>query len=687
MATIKTAIQIQDKMTPAFQSMNKALNIVLNAFEKVQNVSSKAIDTASIQTARNELVSAKVAIDNVEKGIRNAENAQDKFNESMSRGQFNADGLLNKVKNIALAVGGMNGIQKIFELSDQMATTKARLNLIVDDGGSVEELENKIFDSAMRSRANYQDTADMISKLGSQAKGAFKNNDELIAFAEQLNKNFVLAGTSQQGIESAQLQLTQALASGVLRGEELNAVFENATPVIQKIADYLDVDIGKIRDMASEGQLSAEIVKNALLASSAETNAAFEEMPMTWAQIWTKIKNIALKAFQPVLEKISSMANDPEIQNSFIGLVSGVSIAAQAILQLIDGAIWLYGVLEPFIPLIMGIVGAYVAFNVISSIVCGILNLMSFAQSVHTAATNMQNGATLKATASQYGMNTALLACPLTWIVIGIIAVIAAIYLFVSAWNKATGSTVSATGIIMGIIYSLAAYIYNTFIVYTWNAIAAFVNFFGNVFKDPCGAVKILFYNLAENVIGYIETMAKAIEDVINKIPGVEVDITSGLSSFKNKITEAAQKVKDETGWVEIVGTLDYWDYSDAAHSGYEKGVSIESSISNMSLDKLLNKDKDENPIDLSGIPSNVGDIAGNTGSIKNSLDCTEEDLKYLRDIAEQETINRFTTAEIKIDMTNNNNINNNNDIDGIIEVLEERLHETMEIAAEGVHE
>ena len=427
MATIRTAIQIQDRMSPAFKSMNTVMNIVLNTFEKIQKTSSNAVDTASIQTARTELSRANVILDQAEQEILDANNAQKQFNNNMRSGVNSADGLLNKVKQIALTVGGIAGIKKVLDLSDEMATTTARLNLIVDDKGSVKELENKIFASAMRSRASYQDTADMVSKLGSQAKGAFKNNDELIAFAEQLNKNFVLAGTNQQGIASAQLQLTQALASGVLRGEELNAVFENATPVIQKIADYLEVDIGKIRGMAAEGKLSAQVVKNALLASADETNAAFEKMPMTWAQIWTKMKNIALKAFQPVLNKINQLASNPQVQEAFESFINVISIASQAVLGLIDGMIWLYNILEPFAPVILGIVGAYIAFNLISGITSGILGILAIAHRIAGAAEMLHAGETMAATAAQWGLNSALLACPITWIVILIIALIVAL--------------------------------------------------------------------------------------------------------------------------------------------------------------------------------------------------------------------------------------------------------------------
>ena len=483
MATIRTSIQVQDAATATLNKIDSGLNKVNRGFENV-NTQMSEVPTKGLQATQKMTQSALQAemaykaeaqqLSIIEKeaknilatkgtesieskeilaslyeqrvlvsslkadyeritqsakgtseSIRENEGNQRKFKNEINSTTTSANNLWDKIKGIALTIGGLAGVKKILNLSDEMATTSARLSLIVDDKGSVEQLENKIFASAIRSRAEYQDTADMIGKLGSQAKGAFKNNDELIAFAEQLNKNFILAGTNQQGIASAQLQITQALASGVLRGEELNAVFENATPVIQKIADYLDVPIGKIRDLAKDGKLSAQVVKNALLASADETNAAFEKMPMTWSQIWTKMKNIALKAFQPVLKKINEFANNQKVQAAFESFINVISVASQAVLGLIEGMVWLYGILEPFAPIILGIVAAYVAFNLISGLVSIALGIMSAMETAHAAAAMLASGATLAETAAQWGLNSALYACPIVWIIAIIIALIA----------------------------------------------------------------------------------------------------------------------------------------------------------------------------------------------------------------------------------------------------------------------
>ena len=359
--------------------------------------------------------------------IKNSQENQDKFSNSINTSYSNGNKLLSTIKNIALAVGGISAIKGLFNLSDEMTNNKARLNLIVDDGGSVEALQNKIFVSAMNARASYQTTTDIITKLGLQAGKAFKGNDELIAFAEQLNKTFAISGTEATGIESTMYNLTQALSTGVLRGQDLNAVFSNAPQIVQNIADYLNVPIGKIRDMAADGKISAQIVKNAMLKAADETNAKFNKMPMTWNQVFTKMKNIAIKALDPVLNKINALANNQQVQEMFNMFINGASLAAQAILNLIEGISWLLSVLEPVAPVILGLVGAYVGFNIVSMIASGHLGMLSIAHGIAGAAEMLHSGQTMAATAAQWGLNSALLACPITWIVILIMALIVAL--------------------------------------------------------------------------------------------------------------------------------------------------------------------------------------------------------------------------------------------------------------------
>lgn len=392
------------------------------------NVSSSIKNSQNSQESFNNSVKkTQVNQERLNNSIKNSQENQDKFSNSINTSYSNGNKLLSTIKKVALAVGGISAIKGLLNLSDEMTNNKARLNLIVDDGGSVEALQNKIFVSAMNARASYQTTTDIITKLGLQAGKAFKGNDELIAFAEQLNKTFAISGTEATGIESTMYNLTQALSTGVLRGQDLNAVFSNAPQIVQNIADYLNVPIGKIRDMAADGKISAQIVKNAMLKAADETNAKFNKMPMTWNQVFTKMKNIAIKALDPVLNKINALANNQQVQEMFNMFINGASLSAQAILNLIEGISWLLSVLEPVAPVILGLVGAYVGFNIVSMIASGLLGMLSIAHGIAGAAEMLHSGQTMAATAAQWGLNSALLACPITWIVILIMALIVAL--------------------------------------------------------------------------------------------------------------------------------------------------------------------------------------------------------------------------------------------------------------------
>ncbi|MCI9970730.1 tape measure protein, partial [Clostridioides difficile] len=304
MATIQTSIRIFDGMTPAFRHMNNAMNIVLSSFEQLQRTSSNAIDANSIRTAREELARAEAGFDRLEQQIRESDNQQRRLNEDINKGASSTDRLVGSAKKLAATYLGIRTLGGLGNLSDQMTSTNARLSMINDGQLSDGGLNKMIFQSAERSRASYLDTAKIVSRIGMNAGKAFSSTKEIVGFAEQLNKKFVIAGASTEEMNSALLQLTQGLSSGVLRGEELNAVFESAPNIIQSIADYLDVDIGKIRGMASEGMLTADIVKNSLLAAAEQTNAEFEKMPYTFGQIWTSIKNNAVMIFGVIQKKI-----------------------------------------------------------------------------------------------------------------------------------------------------------------------------------------------------------------------------------------------------------------------------------------------------------------------------------------------------------------------------------------------
>ena len=666
MATIRSQMVLNDQMTGVLRKITNALDFTLHSFEQMQQASGNAVDTKVLNSMRIGLAECNGTIHEIEANYRRAtaqgeqlaevvqktSYEERRLNQAISAGNDEMDSMLDKAKNIATTIGVGMGIKKLIALSDQMTSTNARLALLVTDNGSVSELEQKIMASAQRSRAAYLDTAAAVASMGANAGNAFDHDmDQVIAFMEQVNKQFVIGGATAQGQSAAMLQLTQAMAAGALRGEELNSILENAPGIARAIEQYMGIAEGSIKEYAQEGKVTAEVVKNALFSVAEETDAKFDNMSRTWGQVWTQWANTALKASQPLLAVVNWLANNISI----IG------------------------------PIVLGVGAAFLVFQIAAHWT----QIAAFATAAYHTVVNLLSigfgvltGNTAAASAAVFTFNSALLASPITWIIMCVLIVIGLIYAAVAAINHFKGTSVSATGIIAGVFAVLGAHILNSTVIPIQNGFAMVANFLGNVFNNPVAAIKVLFYDMALTVIGYISNMAHAIENVINKIPGVTVDITSGLDSFYAGLEQAQQAVKDESGWVEYVQKMDFIDYGDAAKAGYNFGAGVEDKIGGM-----FNMG-DGSGFDMSSMMGDVGSIAGDTGSIADSLSVTDEELEYLRDIAERDAINRFTTAEVKIDMTGmTNKIDGSADIDGIITELTDGFTEALVTAAEGVHE
>lgn len=605
MATIRSSIVVQDMASSVFARINSNLNRTTRGFKNLNNemsvaptkainnaekLNSSALQTeltyqaelqvlkqveaearkiiaaegtqtaraqdiiASVREQRSLVQSLKGNYDNVAKSVKNGHDNQEQFNNSINTANANSNKLLSTVKNIVVALGGITAIKSLVNLSDVTTNNKARLSLVVDDGGSVEELENKIFASADRARADYLNMTSSVAKLSLNAGSAFKSNDETIAFAELLNKQFAISGAQQQEISSATLQLTQALGSGVLRGEELNAVFEASPNIIQTIADYLEVDIGKIRNMASEGLITANVIKNAMFNSADQINERFNKMPMTWSQIWTKAKNYAVKALDPVLVKINELANNQQVQEMFNMFIDGASLAAQAILTLVEGISWLVSVLEPFAPMILAVVAAYAVWEIASGIATALLTIQTIAQFALAFATRTKVAADVAATASQLGLNTAMLACPATWIAIIIIALIAVLtylwftndkvaYAILYLWDALRlGIMVAGLGI-QAVWYGLqlaALYLWLGIQAVVLGLMTAWYGFQTGV-EAVCLGVLTIFQGLYNGIVSIVN----AIITVLNKIPGVEIDTVEAATFADDFAGKMANNIID----------------------------------------------------------------------------------------------------------------------------------------------
>lgn len=709
MGNIRAAIALYDGVTSPLQSMHKAMGIVLNTFEAMQQASGRAVDTAAIREAREEWAKAGTAFDTIEENIRNANNEQQNFNNSIREGSNSANGLLSIIKKVAIAAGGIAGINKVLNISDELASTKARLNLLVDDGGSVEALEQKIMASAQRSRSVYFDTASAVAKLGLNAGNAFDGNmDQVIAFMEQVNKQFVIGGATAQEQSNAMIQLTQAMAAGALRGEELNSILDGAPGIARAIEKYMGIAEGSIKSVAQEGKVTAEVVKNAMFAMADETNAKFDSMPKTWGQIWTGMKNKALSIFAPILTKINELANSELVAKLTDGIVNGLAAIATVANMILDLMINVASVVVDnwswLSPIILGVAaalgvyyGAQLAANTVGLISKGVHIAMAGAKMIQLAATGALTAATAAETAAQYGLNAALYACPLVWIIILIIALVALFYAAVAAVNKFAGTSVSATGIICGAFMAALAFIGNIFIalwnvaaevfVLIYNLVATVANFIGNVFNDPVGAVCRLFFDLADTVLGVLQALASAIDAIFGSnlagaVQGWRDSLGGWVDETFGKGTEVMAKMSADDL------KLDRFEYGAAFDLGYNFGEGIDSKVSGLfdgsAMDSIGAFDIGNT---LDGIYGNTGDTAGNTAAMSDALDITEEDLSYLRDIAEREAINRFTTAEIHVEQHNENHISKDADLDGIMDAWANDFAEKLDVSEEGVHE
>ena len=676
MATIRSQMVLNDQVTGVLKNITRALDITLHSFEQMQDASANAVDVRLLNQARAGLGEVNLAVREMEenyrraaqqeqqvtRNIRQSTQAEQQLNASIRGGNDALDDMVGKAKNLAATIGASVGLKKLIELSDQMTSTTARLNFIVDDGGSVEALEAKIMASAQRSRAAYLDTASAIASMGANAGGAFTSNDELIAFMEQVNKQFVIGGASAQGQAAAMLQLTQAMAAGALRGEELNSILENAPGIARAIEQYMGIAEGSIKSYAEKGAVSATVVKNALLSIADETNAKFNGMAMTWGQVWTQMGNIALKVTQPLLTAINWLANNLSV----IG------------------------------PILLGLGTAFLVFQVaahwtqIAAVATAayhaVVNLLSIGFGVLT-------GNTAAASAAVFTFNSALLASPITWIIMLIAVVIGLLYGVVAIINKVTGSSISATGLICGAIAVAGAFIGNTvigllnaLIQYIWAIFVApflgIVEWILNVCNGGFNSFGDAVANLIGQIIGWFLNLGKVVTTIIDAIFGT--NWTAGLESLQSSVT-AWGKNENAITLDKNAPTIDYrFEYGDAWAAGNDFGKGIDAKIGGMFNMGGLG---DSSGFDLGDIAAYTGETADNTGKTADALAVTEEQLEYLRDIAERDAINRFTTAEVKIDMTGmTNRIDGSADLDGVISQLTEGFTEALVTAAEGVH-
>ena len=745
MSTIQGSIMLMDAMSTPLNNIVGAINTTIVALQNVNNTD-VSIDTSRLANAQSMIVQAGAQLNEIEKainreiqnntveqnkfntalsqvtggqviGIEKAINReiqnntveQNKFNMALSQGVNKADLLYGKIKSFIGLYAGIQTLKVGLDTSDNISQTMARLNLMNDGKQTTDQLQQAIFQSAQNSRAGFLDTASVVSKLGLLAPQAFNSNMETVKFSELMAKSFKVGGATTSEQTSGMYQLTQAMASGKLQGDEFRSIMENAPLLAQAISKYTGKSIGDLKEMSKDGLITSDVIKNAVFAMSDEINTKFNSIPMTFGDVVTQIKSNAVNSFMSISSTMSGIFNSERFQGFIDGVSSFINKAFVMINWLIKGISMvgtvLYEIWGPIQPILVTVLGLLTAYKLVmgfiavkTAIASGIATIYNLALLAKQTMLGAVSVALAQATAAQTGLNLAILTCPITWIIAGIALVIAAIYGVVAVFNKITGKAVSATGIIVGVFYWMGGLIYNI-IAATWNKLAqtfvsiynlgvSIAEFFANVFKHPIRAVAHLFANFINflidkvkflgsvidticgtNVVGKLETVQTAIGDWINeKVGGNEITL---------KRMDATQVMMDRVG------------LKDMYNKGYEKGAnfSLFGKNAETEIDTNTEFGNSTNP-EVAKSNDLLKNIDKNTKKAGDMLDLSHDEISYLRDLAEREAINRFTTAEVKVDVGGiTQHVSSALDLDDIVDYMTNRMEESIAIAAEGSYE
>lgn len=685
MATIMQHIAISDGVSPVFQRMNRIISATpQRIYAAVQAADRLQSDLGRRAESLNERLRGM--------GSGWFSGARSAFSGLI--GQFTLATLAAQALGAAIsAIASAPG--KLMAMSDEYSGIQARIRLITQSQEEAAALNDAIYRSALRAHGGYTDMAAAVAKLGIAAKDAFPNPKQIVPFVEGVQKLFTIGGSKVEEQRVAMLQLTQAMTSGRLQGDEFRSISE-AAPLIEKmVAKYLGIAPAKLKQLSSEGKLTADVIKNAILQNMDTINAQFEQMPLKWENIWQDMKTRAEKAFVPVNEQMEAIANSPAVATIRENFARGIVVAGRVVAEFINTLRWAAGEVTAFytahktafdrIALAIGIMAAaWIGYNVAVGIAtlatAGFVAVMSVGSFI-SAAIAMIVELTQMVYAFGAAETFAALSGAQMWaaILLPVTLVIGAIYGIVAAVNYFAGTTISATGIIFGVFGWLFASIWNMIALAT-NYFIAFANFLGSVFVDPLGAAYNLFVDIWNAIVGYVGEAVNSIIKMIHAIPGVSAVIGGEPIDVKSAFTMERKTIENAAWHIDPVAMKNPWETAEAA---YEIGANLH--LPDFSLPEMEAGGADG--YDMSDIAENTGDTAGNTKAIKDAMEITDEDLKYLRDIAEQEAINKYTTAEVKIEMGGiHNNVSNGMDLDGVAHYLNDSLFSAMQAGAEKVH-
>ena len=655
----------------------------------------------AMNAAANATTKAYQSMNTLHNKMNGVSNASETLKASMG-------GIMNSFAGNLLASTVMNGIgaikgaiESIQDTATEWAQVQARLKLVAGSQENAIYLNKQIFESAQRARGGYMEMADAVIQVSQSAHDAFPDPRKAVEFMEGIQKVFAIGGASKEAQKNAMLQLTQGLASGQLQGDEFRSIAENAPMIENIIAKSMGVSRGELKKLASEGKITADVIKNAIMNNMPEIEKQFESLPKTWGDHMQSIKNKAIRAFEPVFQRISDLANSEGIRELVDNVTGAIQTVAPVFYWLvgvigetINTAVWAFNTLSNFVRqhssimyIAMMVLGGVMAFYAIQAgIAAGRTIIAAGAMAIKAVADWAETAALLAMIVAQEGLNAALYACPLTWIIGLIVAVIVIIYLAVEAINYFCDANISVLGIVVGAFWAFGSAIFNVFAL-GWNIIAAFVNFLANVFKDPLHAVGNLFIDIWNGIWQFVKARINDIIDAINKIPGVNIDKVGGSTGVLERFEIAG-------GETTVMGKMEYSSIAGALNEGYNIGA-------NLSLGDLLPnmtgpqtpKEFDPSKITQGADHDAANKTAGNTGkTAKNtykmgkSIDMTNEEIKALRESAIDKSLKKWQDANIiHIQMNNDVEINNGTDLDGFTSQISKGLKDAFAIQREGI--
>lgn len=735
--TISMPIEVQDRLTIPFRSMTNAVEAMVRQFEVLQSDLSQSPNLQYIDTIKNELAVATRHFDDISTHTQSATRSQREYNDVVTQGNDRILNLASGVRSMVGAYLGFRAVKSMIGLSDQLSSNTARLDNMNDGLQTTADLQKMILKSANETRGSYTDMIDTVAKLGTLAGGAFKNTAEIVAFSKLMNESFQASGASLQEQKNGMYQLTQAMASGRLQGDEFRSILENAPMFAQAIKKELNgIDLKKA---SSEGLITSDIIKRAMFKSADDIKRKFNEMPLTFGGAMQILKNNFIMGMDPILKSLNKLVNNPYIKDFVNNSIVWFSIFANAFvgsINLINELITFLGNnMDWLLPILGALVSGFLLYK-------GAIIATTTAKSILSAVETAHNGvmvawkiATGQMTLAQWGLNSALYACPIVWIIALVIGLIAVIFIVIAAINKVKGTSISAVGVIIGSLYALGTIILNI-LKSIANRFITVIQFIVNGFIGGINKIKNLFISLGQLTIGIARGMIGAFNSVatalanafisgvngaigalnvlidgINHIPGMNIShigtmahiktsFGSGLDSKLASMEKMLSSEKDDNISEFKIRKFEYGDIGDSYKKGYSVGKGLGQSVKNQidSLKKefnigqkldeitknLQNGNLAEDSKGLGGAGKHAKDTAKNTKKIADNTEATIDDIRYLRELTEREAINRYTTASINIDMYNQNTISKDVDLDGIVDRLGEKVQERLSISTDG---